>query len=81
MNDWSAGPADGPRDPEEDGALAADRELEAAIEYKIALSGVSGVERILELVRNALWRSGGFGGEPGGASEHGAWDTCSRRSN
>lgn len=44
-------------EPGEDGEIAADRELQAAIEYKIALDGVAGVERILEYVHLALSRS------------------------
>jgi len=33
-----------------------DNELQAAIEYKIAVSGVSGAERVLELLNLALLR-------------------------
>jgi hypothetical protein len=36
--------------------LAVDRELQAAIEYKIALSGVAGVDRVLHFVQLALCR-------------------------
>jgi hypothetical protein len=40
----------------EESALVVDRELQAAIEYKIATSGVHGVERILEFVDHAVRR-------------------------
>jgi hypothetical protein len=40
----------------EDSSLVVDRELQAAIEYKIATSGVAGVERILEFVDKAVRR-------------------------
>jgi len=43
----------------EDPAFAVDRELQAAIEYKIAVSGIRGVERILEFVEVAVRRNTG----------------------
>jgi hypothetical protein len=39
-----------------DEAMALDSELQAAIEYKIALSGIEGVEQILHYVKLALSR-------------------------
>lgn len=59
--DVVCGRAAGDGDPEggtEDPAFSVDRELQAAIEYKIALSGIGGVERILEFVAIAIRRQG-----------------------
>ncbi len=39
-----------------DGDIEIDRELEAAIEYKIASCGIAGVERIIDFVNIALRR-------------------------
>ncbi len=51
-----------------DGDTEIDRELEAAIEYKIASCGVAGVERIIDFMNIALRRHanslGGAGIDP-----------------
>lgn len=47
---------DTPGDAAIDVALAVDRELEAAIEYKIAICGLGGVETILDFVNSAIRR-------------------------
>ena len=40
----------------EDDDASIDAELEAAIEYKLATSGIAGVSRIFEIVRDAVRR-------------------------